>query len=103
MNEDETVRWEKYVEQCNPSGDPAHSLDAGLMMPIQRIADYPAMCREIQIRGHVRTGVLYEKIGSEYCCFYMINFKERKKMNNERLDFKNLKVNYKAVTLNLTN
>ena len=65
MNEDDAVRWEKYLEQCNPSGDPAHSLDAGLMMPIQRIADYPAMCREIQIRGHVRTGVLYEKIGSE--------------------------------------
>ncbi|XP_063676247.1 uncharacterized protein LOC134812675 isoform X2 [Bolinopsis microptera] len=63
MNEDDAVRWEKYLEQCNPSGDPAHSLDAGLMMPIQRIADYPAMCREIQIRGHVRTGVLYEKIG----------------------------------------
>ena len=66
MNEDETVRWEKYLEQCNPSGDPSHSLDAGLMMPIQRISDYPAMCREIQIRGHVRSGVLHEKIGSKF-------------------------------------
>lgn len=63
MNDDEAVRWEKYLEQCNPSGDPSHSLDAGLMMPIQRISDYPAMCREIQIRGHVRSGVLHEKIG----------------------------------------
>lgn len=66
MNEDETSRWEKYLEQCNPSGEISQSLEAGLSMPLQRINDYSAMIREIQFRGYVKTGVLAEKLGSKF-------------------------------------
>ena len=65
MDSDESTRWEKYAEQCNPSGDPSHSLEAGLAMPVQRIRDYPAMLMEIKLRGGVRAGVLAEKVGSK--------------------------------------
>ena len=66
-DQESRLRWVKHVEQCNPTRDPAHSLEAGMAMPLQRVADYAAVVTDIQVRGGVRRGtVLYEKLGRMY-------------------------------------
>lgn len=65
MDDEEGHRWQQYAAQCNPSGDPAQSIEAGLAMPVQRIAEYPKLLSHIQERGAIRNGILAEKINSE--------------------------------------
>ena len=64
-------RWNNYATQCNPSGDPAQSIEAGLAMPVQRIADYPKLLIQVQERGAIRSGILADKLSSKLQCVFV--------------------------------